>query len=95
MNPEGEPEWQRAIAYWLEPWEHKLYRFQYYMWHDPGVDDDWFDFEVVSKNVEYMSFRRVNDMITINLRTFADNTGGIGQVARSHAEFTTTVKLRN
>lgn len=95
VSPEGEPEWQRAISYWLDSWEHTLYRFQYYLWHDPGVDGNWSDSEVVSKNVEQLTFSRADDMITITIRTFADNTGGTGEVARSHAELSTTIKLRN
>ncbi len=93
VNPEGEPEWQRAIAYWLDSLNNTLYRYQYYLTWDPDIND-WYESEVVSKNVEDISFRRVNDMITINIRTFADNDGGIGQTARSHSEFTTTIKLR-
>ena len=57
--------------------------------------DEYYGPEVVSKNVEYISFRRVDDMITVNIRTFADNDGGIGQAARSHSELTTTIQLRN
>ncbi len=94
VNPEGEPEWQRAISYYLDSWDNTLYRYQHYLTWDPNITE-WYDSEVVSKNVEHISFRRINDMITINIRTFSDNAGGIGQVARSHAELTTTVKLRN
>ncbi len=94
VNPEGEPEWQQAIAYWLDSLNNTLYRYRYYLTWDP-VLENWFEFEVVSKNVEDISFRRVNDMITINIRTFSDNDGGIGQTARSHSELTTTIQLRN
>ncbi|MFC1717909.1 PilW family protein [Candidatus Poribacteria bacterium] len=94
VDPEGEPAWRRAVSYWLDSWDNTLYREQYYLTGEPDVDE-YYGPEVVSKNVEYISFRRVNDMITINIRTFADNDGGIGQAARSHSELTTTIQLRN
>jgi hypothetical protein len=94
--PEGEPIWQRSIAYRLDTAEpHTLYRYKLHMVNDPDIDVDSFDSEVVSKNVEALSFGLVNNMLTINIRTFADSDGGIGQVARSHADITTTISLRN
>jgi len=94
INSAGEPQWQRAISYWLEPWEYTLYRSQYYLTWNPDVND-WFGSEIVSKNVESLTFDRVDDMVTINLRTFTDSTEDVGNVARSYADLTTTIRLRN
>ncbi len=105
INDQGEPEWQRGIYYWLNSNTHTLYRHQFYLNFDPESGDwsSWFNFEIVSENVERLSFSRsnelnfsrTNDMITINIRTFADNTNKIGQTADSYADLQTTIKLRN
>jgi len=94
INSEGEPEWQRAVAYWLNIETNSLYRFQYYLTWEPDLDD-WFHFELISENVEQLIFSRTDDMITINIRTFTDSAGGLGNVARSYADLNTTIKLRN
>ncbi len=97
INTEGEPEWQRGIQYWLNWNSNTLYRRRFYLTFDPYTNDwsDWFNFEMVSENVEEMTFSRDDDMFTINIRTFSDSDGGMGNVARSYADLSTTIKLRN
>lgn len=99
VNAEGEPSWQRGIKYWLDWNTNILYRFQFYLNFNPAVDNwdtsDWYTFEEISRNVEKLTFKRDNDMFTISLRTFANSDGGLGNVARSYADLSTTIKLRN
>ena len=97
INTEGEPEWQRGIQYWLNWNSNTLYRYRFYLTFDPYTNDwsDWFNFEMVSENVEELTFSRDDDMFTINIRTFSDSDGGMGNVARSYADLSTTIKLRN
>lgn len=97
ISDEGEPEWQRGIQYWLDEGSKILYRYQFYLTFDPMADDwaNWFQFEVVSKKVEKLTFSRDDDMFTINIRTFSDSGEGLGNVARSYADISTTIKLRN
>lgn len=92
VNSEGEPEWQRTISYMLDPYSHTLYRYQQY-----GASNaaEYGEYEMVSKNVEHLAFRRTHDMITISIRTFSNKDGKIGNVADSYADFYTMVKLRN
>lgn len=99
VNAEGEPSWQRGIEYWLDWNTNILYRYQFYLDANPTTEgwdtEDWYTFEEISKNVEKLTFKRKNDMFTINLRTFTDSDGGLGNVARSYADLSTTIKLRN
>ena len=97
INTEGEPEWQRGIQYWLNKDSNTLYRFRFYLTFDPDADDwsNWFQFEIVSENVEELTFSRDDDMFTINIRTFSHSDGGLGNVARSYVDLSTTIKLRN
>ena len=100
VDADGKPQWQRGIEYWLGPdweagenWNQKptcLYRFQYYM-----SGNQPFQWEIISKNVEQVRFSRDNDMITISIRTFSDQSERIGHVADTYADVYTTVKLRN
>jgi len=99
VNAEGEPSWQRGIEYWLDWNTNILYRFQFYLNLNPAVEGwdttDWYTFDEISKNVEKLTFKRENDMFTIHLRTFTDSENGVGNVARSYADLSTTIKLRN
>lgn len=89
---EGEPEWQRTISYMFDPYSHTLYRYQQY-----GLSNsaEYGEYEVVSKNVEHLAFRRTHDMITISVRTFSNKGEKMGSVADSYSDFYTMVKLRN
>ena len=89
VGTEGEPEWQRTISYMLDPYSHSLYRYQQYGESNTG------EYEVVSKNVQHLAFRRTNDMVTISIRTFSNKGDKIGSVADSYADFYTMIKLRN
>jgi type II secretory pathway pseudopilin PulG len=103
INDEGEPVWQRSITYELYRGSNELYRHQVHIGPDPGADHTYY-FEVVSKNVEGISFSRISaeeapfnrpqDMIGISIRTFSEQDS-IGDVADSYADFHTTVKMRN
>lgn len=95
VDPEGNPNWQRAIGYALDHDSNKVYRYQLYLTYDPDIFYDSFYYESISKNVEKLSFSRVNDMLTISARTFYDHTGKNGNVTRSYADLSTTIKLRN
>jgi hypothetical protein len=94
VDNDGNPQWQRAILYRLDS-DSKLRRYQLYM-SGTAEPSERYQSEIVSRNVEELLFNRVNnDMITIQIRTFSDQAGKVGHVARSHAEFYTMVKLRN
>lgn len=95
VDPEGAPKWQRSIEYMLDPYTHEISRYQYYMTYDPDAYDGSYHFESISKNAEKLTFNRVNDLLTISVRTFYDHEGKVGTVTRAHAELSTTVKLRN
>ena len=96
IDGSGLPVWKRAIAYGLDPYSNEVYRFQLYMVSDPNVLYDAFSSETVSKGVEELLFSRDNDMITISVRTFYESDeGSVGYVAKSYAEYSTTVKMRN
>jgi prepilin-type N-terminal cleavage/methylation domain-containing protein len=95
VDPEGKPNWQRAIGYALNQNSNTIYRYQLYLTHDPDIFYDSFYYESISKNAEELSFSRVNDMLTISVRTFYDHTGKNGNVTRSYADLSTTIKLRN
>ncbi len=94
----GRPEWQRTIAYVLGE-NSTLYRYQIYnSLNRPEPDTERLfssEPEVVSKNVEQLSFTRDKDLFTISIRTFSYNGDKIGNVAPSYADFNTTIKLRN
>ena len=100
VDADGKPQWQRGIEYLLGPdwkagegWDQKptcLHRFEYYM-----SGDQPFQWETVSRNVERVRFSRDNDMITISIRTFSDQSESIGHVADTYADVHTTVTLRN
>jgi hypothetical protein len=95
VNPDGTPIWQRAIGYWLNRDSSELYRYQLYMVNDPDLFYDSFYYEVVAKNIEDVQFSRVNDLLTISIKTFTDSEGEVGHTAKSYADFRTTVKMRN
>lgn len=95
IDPEGAPQWQRAIGYMLDPYTNELSRYQYYLTHDPATYEDAFYVERISKNAEKLSFSRTNDLLTIYVRTFYDHEGKVGNVTRAYADLSTTVKLRN
>ena len=95
VDPEGNPNWQRAIGYALDQQNNKIYRYQLYLTYDPDIFYDSSYFESISKNTEALDFSRVNDMLTISVRTFYDNAGKNGNVTRSYADLSTTIKLRN
>jgi prepilin-type N-terminal cleavage/methylation domain-containing protein len=95
----GRPEWQRTIAYVLGE-NSTLYRYQIYNSPSTRTEPDMESLfrsepEVVSKNVERLSFTRDKDLFTISIRTFSDKGDKIGNVAPSYADFNTTIKLRN
>ena len=92
VDDSGKPDWQREISYALDRYSNHLYRFQYYMSLDEGYPYQW---EIVSRNVEKLSFEQVNDMLVISIRTFADTAEGTGNVARAYANFHTMINLRN
>lgn len=104
VGDDGRPEWQRWIFYGLSYDSHELYRYQFQqsqylqdLQEDPG-GTDWMDayhWEVVSSNVENIEFKRIGDMISISVRTFAERDGKVGHVAKSYADYSTMVKLRN
>jgi len=94
VDNDGNPKWQRSILYRLDT-DLRLRRYQVYM-SGTAEPSERYQSEIVSKNVEQLRFNRVNnDMITISIRTFSDQGGKVGHVARSHAELYTMVKLRN
>ena len=96
VDNNGIPVWQRAIGYGLDQHSNRVYRYQLYLVYDPSVFYDSFSFEVVSEDVEELLFSRDNDLITISVRTFYEpDQGSVGHVARSYAEYRTTVKMRN
>jgi type II secretory pathway component PulJ len=104
VDGKGEPEWQRWILYRLEPDTTRLHRYQFLeslyleqLRQDPGADwSDAFHSEIISRQVESVNFQRVgDDMIVISVRAFAESDGKVGHVARSYADFSTMVKLRN
>ena len=96
IDGSGVPVWQRAIAYGLDPYSNEVYRFQLYMVYDPNVSYDTFSSETVSGGVEELLFSQDNDLITISVRTFYESDeGSVGHVAKSYAEYRTTVKMRN
>jgi prepilin-type N-terminal cleavage/methylation domain-containing protein len=94
VNDDGSPQWQRAILYRLDS-DSMLRRYQLYM-SGTVEPNERYQSEVVSKNVEELLFNRLNnDMITISIRTFSDQGGKVGHVAKSRADLYTMVKLRN
>jgi len=103
VGSDGRPEWQRWIFYGLAYDTHSLYRYQFQeslylreLEEDPSADPyNAYHWEIISKNVESIEFKRVDDMIAISVRAFADPGEKVGHVARSYADFTTMVKLRN
>ena len=95
VDPEGAPKWQRSVEYMLDPYTNELCRYQYYLTYDPDIYDAPYYFECISKNAEKLTFNRVNDLLTISVRTFYDHEGKVGNVTRAHADLSTTVKLRN
>ena len=96
ISDESTPVWQRAIGYGLNRNSNEIYRYQLYLVHEPSIFYDSFSFENVSKDVEELSFSRDNDMITISVRTFYEpEEGSVGHVAKTFAEYHTTVKMRN
>jgi len=95
VDPEGAPKWQRSVEYMLDPYTNELCRYQYYLTYDPDIYDAPYYFECISKNAEKLTFNRVNDLLTISVRTFYDHEGKVGSVTRAHADLSTTIKLRN
>ena len=101
VDSDGKPVWQRVIAYWLgldpEAYERGeteptcLYRYEYYT----AIDNSYYEPEVLSKNVDQISFGQNGDMVSISIRTFADHEGKVGHVARTYADIYTEIKLRN
>ncbi|MFC1718438.1 PilW family protein [Candidatus Poribacteria bacterium] len=92
----GRPVWQRTVAYSLDSYSHYLYRYEAPMlmqdinmikWSVAG--------EVVSKRVEKLLFSRVDDMITISIRTAEEPNSQFGYVAESYADYYTMVEFRN
>jgi hypothetical protein len=100
VDGKGEPEWQRWISYRLETDTTHLYRYQALdsSEYAPG-SPDWLDechSKIMSKQVKRLNFERVgDDMIVISVRAFAESDGKVGHVARSYADFSTMVRLRN
>ena len=92
FDSDGKPEWQREIAYALDPYSNNLYRFQYYI---SSGEESSYQSEIVSRNVEKLTFNNVNDMLIISIRTFADTSNSSGNTARAYADFNTMIKLRN
>jgi type II secretory pathway pseudopilin PulG len=100
-DPNGKPEWQRWIYYVLDSSSNCLYRYRF---QESLVDQfvagevdytDMFFYEVVSRNVERVYFEQSDDMITISVRAFAESDGKVGHVARSYADYSTMVRVRN
>jgi prepilin-type N-terminal cleavage/methylation domain-containing protein len=94
VDAAGKPDWQRYIAYVFDPGTHEVRRYQLYMKYNPDTDYT-VESEIVSKNVEKMSFTRYKDMVTISIRTFANRERRTGHAAQSYADFYTMIKLRN
>ncbi len=92
----GRPVWQRTVAYSLDSYSNYLYRYE-----PPQLISDistikWdSEGEVVSKRVEKLLFSRVDDMISISIRTFEEPNSQFGYVAESYADYYTMVEFRN
>lgn len=89
VDEAGNPEWQRYIQYGLDPESKCLYRYQSYLYESET------QYEIVVKNVQSVLFNRVGDVITISLRTFADQSDKTAHAADSYTDFSTRVRLRN
>ncbi len=89
VDGSGNPIWQRYIEYGLETESNNLYRYQSYV-YEPETQ-----YEIVAKDIQSIVFNRVGDVITISIRTFADQSNETAQVADSYASFSTRVRLRN
>ncbi len=89
VDEAGNPEWQRYIEYGLDPESNCLYRYQSYL-YEPETQ-----YEIVVKSVQSVAFNRVGDVITISIRTFADQSDKTAHAADSYTDFSTRVRLRN
>ena len=89
VDEAGNPDWQRYIEYGLDPESNCLYRYQSYL-YEPETQ-----YEIVVKNVQSVLFNRVGDVITISIRTFADQSDKTAHAADSYTNFSTRVRLRN
>lgn len=89
VDEAGNPEWQRYIEYGLDPESNCLYRYQSYL-YEPETQ-----YEIVVKSVQSVAFNRVGDVITISIRTFADQSDKNAHAADSYTDFSTRVRLRN
>jgi len=89
VDEAGNPDYQRYIEYGLDPESNCLYRYQSYL-YEPETQ-----YEMVVKNVQGVLFNRVGDMVTISIRTFADQSGKTAHAADAYTDFSTRVRLRN
>ncbi len=92
----GRPVWQRTVAYSLDSYSHCLYRYESPKLISEVDKIKWsVRSELVSKRVEKLLFSRVDDMITISIRTSEKPNSKFGYVAESYADFYTMVEFRN
>jgi hypothetical protein len=89
VDEAGNPELQRYIQYGLDPESNCLYRYQSYLYESET------QYEIVVKNVQSVVFNRIGDVITISIRTFADQSDKTAHAADSYTDFATRVRLRN
>ncbi len=89
VDEAGNPDWQRYIEYGLDPESNCLYRYQSYIYESQT------QYEIVVKNVQSVRFNRIGDVITISIRTFADQSDKTAHAADSYTDFSTRVRLRN
>ena len=96
VDDQGKPEWRRAVAYIIDSESNEIHRHQLYMNDSPDITYDTYQFEVIAKNVEQLSFTQARDMVAVYVRTYTDRgEGEAGHSSRAYAEFQTKIKLRN
>ena len=92
----GKPIWRRTVAYSLDLYSNYLYRYELPKLI-PDIDEiKWSsEGELVSKRVERVIFSRVDDMISISVRTFEEPNSKLAYAAKSYTDFYTMVEFRN
>lgn len=92
----GKPVWRRTVAYSLDPRTNYLYRYQSSeLISDIDEMKLYSEGEIVSKSVKRVIFERVDNMITISIRTFEAPGSDMGYVAESHTDYYTKIEFRN